>query len=70
MIFKDGQKILDDFDASEDMWVGRDGHRCYFFHGEEVLGDLVFDGLEVNDLDGDLGLIGYIFGWIRKEVPE
>ena len=49
--------VLDDFDASEHMWVIGDGHSSNFFHSEEILGDLVFDGFEVNDLDCDLGLI-------------
>lgn len=52
--------ILYNFDSFENMRV-IDGHDCYFFHIEQVLCDLIIDGFEVNDFDGDGSLIGDTF---------
>ena len=61
--------IFDNFKSFEDVGVG-DGHGSNLLHAEEVLGDLIVYGLEIDNFDGNLRLIGYIFGWIGGGVPE
>ena len=61
--------ILDNFESFEDVRVG-DSHGSNLLHAEEVLGDLIVDGFEIDDFDGNLRLVGYIFGWIGGGVPK
>ena len=53
--------ILDDLDALEDVRVVY-AHDGYLLHAEQVLSDLVIDGLDVNDFDGCLRLVSDVLG--------
>ena len=49
--------ILYDFDSSEDVSV-INAHDGYFFHIQQVFGDFIVNGFEVDDFDCDWCLIG------------